>query len=159
MTAAAGEARSGVLSAEFEAHHDGTGKLNVTASANGFSGEGGAHFAEQELIDFGESLRAYPLPEFPLAVAGGFWKTNPGTLELEQELVRIEVYRVEGRGQVGIQVHLAGEQWSQIRPESVPEVRLELLTTYERLDRFATDFVLVVRGERDQATIEEERLA
>ncbi|MGC5019972.1 pyridoxal-phosphate dependent enzyme [Micromonospora sp. DT47] len=61
-----------------------------------------------------------PLPVGGLTLASGFGNPrDPG--ELEQELVGLRFYRVGGRGQVGVGIHLSGECWPGTRPESVPE--------------------------------------
>jgi hypothetical protein len=44
---------------------------------------------------------------------------------------------VGGKGQIGVRVHLSTEMWPDTRPDSVMDVRLELLTTYERMRQFS----------------------
>lgn len=135
---------------------DGTGELQVYAQSGGFAGHGAAYFDAMNLAEFGGSLDGFPLPH-GLVLAGGFW-SREAPHELEQELVGLRFHAVGGRGQVGIGVHLAGERSPGTRPESVHEVRLELLTTYERLRTFSRDFVAVARGQLDRAEIHEEIL-
>ncbi|MEU7906290.1 hypothetical protein [Actinoplanes sp. NPDC049118] len=144
------------VAVEFVESSDGTGQLQVYAQSGGFAGRGAAYFDAVHLIEFAGSLDEFPLPR-GLELAGGF-SSREAPYELEEELVGLRFHAVGGRGQVGIGVHLAGECWPDTRPESVSEVRLELLTTYERLRIFSGDFVAVARGQLDRAEIHEEVL-
>ena len=132
------------LSVSFEDDLDGTGRLSVTADSAGFSGSSSAYFDAQRLIEFAEALGTYPLPDLPIKIAGGFWSTD--ARRLEQEHVAVEVGKVGSRGHVGVQVHLMTARWPDTRPESVGEVRLELLTNYSALDNFRRELVLVLSG-------------
>ncbi|MEV0154036.1 hypothetical protein AB0H57_09890 [Micromonospora sp. NPDC050686] len=148
---------SDFVSLEFVADDDGTGQLRVSARSNGYAGRGAAYFDALRLAEFAASLEAFPLPVGGLTLAGGF--VNPNNAgELEQELVGLRFYGVGGRGQVGVGVHLSGEEWPHIRPESVPAVRSELLTTYERLRMFSRDFFAVARGDDVRAFLKQEVL-
>ncbi len=142
---------------KFDESGDGTGPLGVYAQSHGFAGHGVAYFDALRLAEFAVSLDAFPLPAGPLELAGGFWRKDVAG-ELEQELVGLRFYPVGGRGQVGVGVHLAGECWPDTRPASVSEVRLELLTTYERLRTFSRDFAGVARGQLGRAELYEEIL-
>jgi hypothetical protein len=148
---------AGDLIVTFDPASDGTGKLAVTATANGFSGRSAAWFDSTRLTEFASNLGEYPLPkEHPVMIASGFGGSPE---QLEQEHVRVAVYPVGNRGQVGVGVHLATERWPDTRPDAVCDVRLELLTTYQRLAEFSTDLVRVVHGEQREARLGEEVLA
>jgi hypothetical protein len=148
---------SNQLVARFQADSDGTGKLLIRASSGGFSGESGAWFDTQHLAAFASALESYPLPEDdPPHIESGFWKR--GTQELEQELLNIIVRPAGNKGQVSVRVHLATEVWPDMRPDSYSDVRLELLTTYERLRQFSGHLTRVIRGELDSATLGGEKL-
>jgi hypothetical protein len=143
------------LTARFDADGDGTGKLWIRASAGGFSGESAGWFNTRTLFDFASALAAYPLPDSdPPHIETGFGK--PG--ELEQELLSVAVKPVGGRGQIGVQVHLRTEWWPDTRPDSIMDVRLELLTTYERMRLFSGHFVRMVQGEFASAVLGGETL-
>ena len=77
---------------------------------------------------------------------------------LDQEQVRLTVKPVGGKGQVGVLVHLAAELWPDARPESVSELRLEFLTSYEQLRTFSDDLRRAVQGDLDVATLNGEVL-
>ena len=130
------------------------GALSVRAAAKGFGGTSLAYFNDSEVLRFAEQLATYPLPpDSSFAIRSG--GTPPGGAF--DEHVALEVFPVDSRGQVAIAVHLA-EQWPD-RTASRSEVRIELLTTYERLGQFSRDLARVVRGELQEAMIEGEVLA
>jgi hypothetical protein len=135
----------------FEDDSDGTGKLTVEASANGFCGVSAAYFGVDELIAFAERLAACPLPDDPAELAGGFWMGD--LTELEQELVGIAATKVGGRGQLGVLVHLRTEGWNGDDPRAIHEVRLQLLTSYPRLDTFRRDLAEVALGQAPEAVL------
>lgn len=127
---------------------DGTGRLLVKASANGFAGEASAWFNDERIADFATALSAYPLQDATISLASGFGASEA---QLEQEHVRIEVQKVGTKGQLGVRIHLATPEWKDTRPESVDEVRLELLTTYERIRHFSDELLALVRGQVTEA--------
>ena len=135
---------------------DGIGKLTVVAWANGFAGVGAAWFDRATVLQFAESVAAYPLPDRPIELAGGFGESFGRP---PREHVRLSVAPVGLRGQVGLRVHLATEQWPDTRVEAVHDVRLELLTTYERLRDLSGDLGAVIEGRLDHAEIGGEVLA
>jgi hypothetical protein len=63
---------------QFEPDEDGTGKLTVTAAANGFAGVGAAWFNAAELETFASRLSSYPLAVPGPAIAGGFFSREEG---------------------------------------------------------------------------------
>jgi hypothetical protein len=140
---------------------DGTGKLVARAAADGFSGEGGAYFAVEELREFAEALQVFPLPpeDDRRSIAGGFGSDEDHT-KVAQEHLGISVYLADPqRGYVGIQVRMATEMWPDTRPESKKQAVVEILATYEPLSRFSRDFVRVLRGSLQEAVIEGESLS
>lgn len=63
---------------------DGTGRLTVHASFEGFSGVGAAYFDNGQLLRFAERLLAFPLPKDGCVdLAGGFWSPTADALEEE----------------------------------------------------------------------------
>jgi len=139
---------------------DGTGKLMARAEADGFSGEGEAYFNVEELEEFAEALRLFPLPrDHRRSIASGFCsKEDPS--KLEQEHLGISVYLANAqRGYVGIQVRMATEVWPDTRPESKKQAVVEILATYEPLSKFSRDFLSVLRGSLKEAVIEGESLS
>jgi hypothetical protein len=142
----------------FEPDDDGTGRLVVHAAANGFAGEGAAWFSIEELERFASQLRTYPLIEGGAAIAGGFFD-NSARGVLSQEHVGITVRRLGETGQLAVQVRLATEVREHDRAEARNAVRLELLTTYNQLERFARDVVALLKGRKDEARLGGETLA
>jgi hypothetical protein len=151
------ESMVGSVAVRFAPDTDTSGKLTVRAAAGGFAGEGSAWFNTVEVLTFADSLKAYPLPEGPLILSGGFLSDDGKALA--RELVGLEVYRVGRLGQIAVRAHLSGEPWPDIRPESVPDVHLEVLSTYQRLGQFALDIASMLRGQTSEALLSEERLA
>jgi hypothetical protein len=148
----------GYVAARWSTDGDGTGQLHVRATAKGFSGEGAAWFGDEQVRDFAASLDRFPLPDTPLILNGGFWARD-GSGKLEQELVSLAFYPVQGRGQIGVGVHLAEEWWPHDRSDSpLCDVRLEVLTTYERLRAFSRDLAAIVSGRLAEAKLEQEYL-
>jgi hypothetical protein len=82
---------------------------------------------------------------------------------MEEEAVRLEVRPIGAKGQLAVDVwisaedyELAGGEW---RPDGVYRVQLSILTTYERLRRFAGQLIALARGERTLAELGGEVLA
>lgn len=135
---------------------DGIGKLTVTASANGFAGSSGAWFDRETVLAFAQAIEAYPLPDDPIELSGGFGAKGD---QPPQQHVGVSVAATGRRGQIGIRAHLSTELWPDTRPESVHDVRLELLTTYERLRFLSRHLMLIVEGRLEVAEVEGETLA
>jgi hypothetical protein len=156
MVDTGGAQPSNFLSARFETTNGNYGKLWVRVDSGGFAGEAGAWFDEGRVIEFASLISAYPLPaDDPPTIASGFGKSET---DLDQEQVRLTVKPVGGKGQVGVLVHLAAELWPDARPESVSELRLEFLTSYEQLRTFSDDLRRAVQGDLDVATLNGEVL-
>ncbi|MFN8630652.1 MAG: hypothetical protein U0838_10140 [Chloroflexota bacterium] len=124
--------------------------LFVEAFADGFSGHAQCLIGTGQVSAFARELQSFPLPEAGAVLVSGSWPL--GAAEL-QELIRIDARRVGKLGQVGLVVHLATEESPTRR-----EVRLEVLTTYERLRQFADELSRMGRAEYGNARIEAEVL-
>jgi hypothetical protein len=139
-----------VVEIRWQPEGDGTGKLTVLASANDYSGRASAWFDAASVAQFAELLEGFPLPSTePIELASGF---------TDQEQIGIRVGPVGVKGQISVAVHLATPRWPDTRAESVQDVRLEVLTTYEHVGRFAGELAAVVRGEQDSTRIRGETL-
>ena len=144
----------GFLKIRFRDDGDGTGKLLVEAQAGGYAGKSGAYFGIEELREFAAALGRFPLPEHDgRSISGGFAETRgkPG-----QEHVGIDVYPVDRRGHIGIQVRMGMEVWNETRPESQKAAKLEIITTYEPLAKFSKEFLAVIDGAVPEAALEGE---
>lgn len=127
----------------------------MAAWANGFAGTSAAWFDRRTIFGFAQAITAYPLPEEPIEISGGFGAKDGAP---PQEHVGVRVSRAGVRGQVGIRTHLSTEVWPNTRPESVHRVRLELMTTYERVRFLGRHLTLLVEGRLAVAEIEGDRL-
>jgi hypothetical protein len=64
---------SELLVMRYAADDDGSGKLHVSASTQGFSGQSAAWFDTNQLLEFAGSLNTYPIPDgTALEIASGF---------------------------------------------------------------------------------------
>lgn len=138
----------------FDDDNDGTGKLIAEASSNGFSGVGGAWFNNSDVLDFAKALSVYPLETSNLPkISGGFWKKDVKG-ELEQEHLAISVYPIDGKGNLGIRVKLATELWNEERPESQHVVKLEILTSYNALEKLSKEIVALLNKRVKKAVLQ-----
>jgi hypothetical protein len=147
------------LSLRFDNDSDGTGKLLASVRFRGFAGHGGAWFGVAELEKFANAMAGYPISsDKRTEIAGGFWKKDASG-ELQQEHLAIAVYRIGHRGQVGVQLRLAGELWDGDRPESQSTLQVEFLTTHQPLSDFSRQLLALIRGEAQVAILEAEVLS
>ena len=139
------------------AQGDGTGLLAVRAASKGFAGESSAWFDSTRLLRFAAEIDQYPLGQ-TVGIASGYGESEA---TLTEEHVRLEVYPVGVKGQVGVRVRLAtvSTDWPLTRPASRMEVRLELLTTYQRMGEFSRQVEGLIRGLRSEASVGMELLA
>jgi hypothetical protein len=148
----------GFLKLTFRDDHDGTGKLLVEAEGDGFAGRGGAYFDKLRLESFARALGEFPLPDSQACcIASGFYSKQMSG-ELEQEHVGIELYPIDNRGHIGVQVRLSTEVWPDTRPKSHKVVKMEVITTYQALADFSHDLVAAVRGTASDAVLRREML-
>jgi hypothetical protein len=83
--------------------------------------------------EFADLIAAFPLPSKKCSIAGGFWKDD----NLDQEHLAIDVYPVDLRGHIGVQVRIATELWKESRPESQmsAQLRSSLLISHSRIQQ------------------------
>ena len=138
---------------------DGTGKLSVEGEGRGFAGRSGAYFDVSQVQDFARAIGEFPLPDSRrCAISSGFWsRETPG--ELDQEHVGIEVYPIDGRGHLGVQVRLSTEVWQGTRSNSQKSARFEIITTYQPLADFSRDLLALMSGTAAEAILRGETLS
>ena len=143
----------GSLILRFSDDGDGTGKLLATAESGGFSGLGGAYFAVSEIERFASAISQCPLPERErCSIASGFCsRAKPGILE--QEHLGIQVYPIDSRGHIGVQVRVSTELWDGMRPESQQSSKVEIITTYQALAEFSEKVLAITRGSVKEAIL------
>lgn len=122
-------------------------ELIVAASASGFAGRSSAYISADELRRFAHRITQYPLRNEPIVISPGY---------VDEEHVRLGVGSVDRLGHIGLAVHLATPRIPGDRPEAQHEVRLELMTSYERLRRFASELTACVDDPSAVAPIETE---
>jgi hypothetical protein len=145
----------GYLRLRFADDGDGTGKLYASAEARGFAAKGAAWFGISRIEEFAIAVAAFPLPaDKQISVAGGFWKDG----QLTQEHLAIEIYQIDSRGHIGVQVRASTELWGKARKRSQLAAKLEIITSYERLRRFSEDLHELVKGRIEEVLLEGENL-
>jgi hypothetical protein len=131
---------------------DGTGKLWVSGSADGFAGTGAAWFDTTTLQEFAQALTRFPLSDTDLpTLSGGFWSTEGKGIE--QEHVFLQVYQADPVGHLHFHVRLATEVWAPDRIESQHRVQLEIRTGYQALLEFSRMLQAVILGNADEAVL------
>jgi len=116
-----------------------------------------AYFDIFRIEEFANAISEYPLPErLRCSLASGF---GPGAPEpLDQEQLSIEVYPIDSRGHIGVQVRMATLLWDDIRHDSQRTTTLELLTTYEPMAKFSRHLLAVLKGTAEEAIREAEMI-
>lgn len=128
---------------------DETGVLTVEVRFGGFAGESRAWFSDGDLLEFADQLRTYPLGEQQFHVSGGY-RTDDGV----DEHVGMTVRAIGFRGLTGVSAHLATPPDRVAYGASVSEVRVEVLTSYEALGRFASELTDLVAGKLGEAWLD-----
>ncbi|MPQ99020.1 hypothetical protein GB931_14025 [Modestobacter sp. I12A-02628] len=130
---------------------DRTGELGVQVRSGGFAGAAAAWFGDDELLGFSGRLTACPLGDSRPGISGGY--TEDGHVA---EYVGLTARAVGRRGQVGVLVHLATA--IEHPGSSTGEVRVEVMTSYEALGRFAAQLRQLVEGTADEARLDAEEV-
>jgi hypothetical protein len=149
--------RHGFLKVGFANDGYGTGELFAQAETGGFSGKAAAYFDIPQIEKFANAISEYPLPERSrCSLASGFGPV--GTEPLHQEHLSIEIYPIDSRGHIGVQVRMATPIWTEMRPDSQKTAKVELLTSYEPLAKFSRDLLGLISGTVAEAVLEEEAI-
>ena len=121
---------------------DDFGWLDVEVNST-FSGRGGFWVQWQDVQEFGQSLRAYPLPAD--ALRRGAWGYEPW--EGDSLIVRIEVVPANATGDLRVEVEVADHF------EQSNRVRTSFLTNYPQLEAFSDAVVRMMRRETTEAIL------
>jgi hypothetical protein len=137
----------------FQNDGDGTGKLSAEAESGGFAGKSGAYFDIARVQNFACAIGELPLPDSDrcVLISGFGSKEIPG--KLEQEHVGIEMYPIDSRGHIGVQVRLSTEVWPDTRPKSHKAAKFEIVTTYQALADFSRDLSALMSGTANEAVL------
>lgn len=126
---------------------DGTGTLVALAKSGWFSGEGGAYFDINQVQEFAKAITRFPLAGRP-ALSSGLGET---------EHLGIEVYPIDCRGHIGVQVRMSTELWDGMRNEAQCMARVQVLTTYGPLAEFGQQLTALLAGDLDEVILSGER--
>jgi hypothetical protein len=148
----------GFLTFSFRNDGDGTGKLFAKAESQGYSGASGAYFDIGRIQEFAQAIAEFPLPDISrCSIASGFYsKEVLGALE--QEHLGIEIYPIDHRGHIGVQVRMATEIWNDTRPKSQKAAKFEITTTYQAIADFSKEIQAMLCGTIAEATLAGEML-
>lgn len=143
----------GYIRVTFSDDGDGTGKLSATAEARGFAGTGSAWFSTSKIEEFAKAAMAFPLPaDQPVLLRGGYWKGG----QLEQEHLAVEIYPIDKRGHIGMQVRVATDQQGNASTKSQLTAKLEIITSYQSLVSFSEGLHALVSGRVAEVVLEGE---
>jgi hypothetical protein len=131
---------------------DGTGIVAAEAAFSGFGGASEAWFSDADLLEFANQLRTFPLGSQRFRISGGYGREDGGV----DEHVGLTVRAIGLRGLVGVLAHLATPPDHTAYGASPSDVRVEVLTSYEGLGRFASDLAQLVKGDLDEARLDAE---
>lgn len=139
----------------FALESEGIGTLFAEAATDGFSGKASGLFNTVDLEKFAEAISEYPLPpRGRCSLRTGFG--SPGSTVMDEEHLGIEVYPIDSRGHLGVQVRMATPVWAETRVDSQNLTKLELRTSYEPLGKFSRDLVALIKGAAQEAVLEQE---
>ena len=134
---------------------DGTGKLCAEAVAEGFSGRRRAYFDLEVLKRFAGVISEYPLPDRRRCQINSGFLSKGEQGKLQQEHLGIDVYPIDGRGHIGVQIRLATQLWQGSRTDSQKTAKLEVITTYEPLRKFSADLLALLNGNIDEVRLDD----
>lgn len=128
---------------------DGTGIVGVEVRSSGFAGESGAWFTDNDLLGFAEQLHVYPLADQQVRLSSGY-ETDDGI----DEHVGLTVRAAGRRGAIAVTAHLATPADQVDHDYPAGSVRVEVLTSYEALGRFAAEIRNLVAGTLKEARLD-----
>lgn len=142
-----------LLNFRFEREDNWHGELIADVSAAGFAGQGRAWFNTDELRRFAEDLSSYPLREDALpSIASGF-----GAKVDSPEQIHLAVCLAphNARGAVRVTVRLATAVWNDDEAgELACNATVRFIVTYGDLAKFGPEFLNVLDGRSDNATLQ-----
>lgn len=122
---------------------DDFGRLSVTAETKLFSGKGGFWVQWQDVAEFGEALRRFPITaNEPISVQWGFEMQEGDDL-----ILRMEVCPADKRGNLLIKFELADDYEPQDR------IRGHFVTNYPDLSRFSDEIARLMSNEVEEAVL------
>ncbi|MGO4307056.1 hypothetical protein [Cupriavidus sp. RAF12] len=139
----------------FVAEGDGSGELRLRFEVDKFSGWGRAYFNADELLRQLENFAEFPIssagaPE----IRGGFWDSSAQESRLIQEHLFFSVRPVGTTGQLSFVVRVAVPDGTTGGPVLL-SAAAQFPTTYEALGRFVRDMKALLRGESQEAVLQD----
>jgi hypothetical protein len=117
--------------------------LSVAVETDRFSGRGEFWVQWQDVVEFGESMSAYPIPyERPLLAQWGYEQ-----LQSDDLILRIEIGPKDSLGELIARVEVADYR------EPRKRVRTLFRTGYPALELFGHDIAKLMAGEADVAVL------
>jgi hypothetical protein len=125
---------------------DDFGRLTVSVMTERFSGHGGFWVQWQNVVEFGHSLAAYPIPKTaPVVVQWGYDKQ-----EGEDLILRFEVAPADTRGNLILLFEVADDSTdAKIRDRA----RGSFLTGYPEVEAFRQAIAKMMSGEIEEAVL------
>ena len=140
-----------VLRIRFRPDDEWLGELQVSVSANGFSGVSEAWFSKENLKEFARAIMAFPLQaEAPPTISGGLGGNEKSP---PQELVSVTFEPHNKVGAVRATVHLETEDWDGKERGLHSETTIRFIVTYGDLGSFGPAMLDVVDGRIEEAVL------
>ncbi len=137
-----------LLELRFKPDTDGTGELVAQVRRGDYAGVGSAWFHCTEIQAFGRLLATtFPMPpNTEITLQGGYWRDGADPPELQEVLLRLQVYPVGAMGSIGVRVEVMDGYFGVQRKESRAKLSLELLTDYESIKAFGESAARLVNA-------------
>jgi len=131
------------LGYEFDTGDD-FGWLSVEVETDRFFGRGGFWVQWQDVEEFGQALRTYPIrTEAPVVGAWGYESCEGDAL-----VVRLEVAAANRTGDLKVSVEVADSH------EPTERVRTSFLTNYPQLEAFSRSIEKLMKRQSDEAVLQ-----
>jgi hypothetical protein len=125
---------------------DDFGRLSLSVDSEHFSGRGGFWVQWQDVREFGERLKTYPIPvSMPVVAQWGYEMQ-----EAEVLILRIEVAAANKTGDLTVQVEIADDTHDK-GPRD--RVRCSFRTNYPQIEAFSSAIAKVMDGETPEALL------
>jgi hypothetical protein len=122
---------------------DDFGRLSVAVETDHFSGKGGFWVQWQDVSEFCEALRTFPIPEDkPIIMQFGYDKQEGDDL-----IIRFEIAPADRRGNLAVLFEVADDYKPRDR------VRGCFVTNYPDLDAFRTGIAQLMNNEAEEAIL------
>jgi hypothetical protein len=126
---------------------DDFGRLSMSVDTEHFAGRGGFWVQWQDVREFGERLKTYPIQaSSPIAAQWGYEMQEGDDL-----ILRIEVAPANATGDLRVSVEIADDTHDYGPRE---RVRCSFLTNYPQVEGFSSAIAQLMDGDRSEAILE-----